>query len=174
MTYKITLILILILVIVAIALILAIAEFKIFGTYIPLDVSTYNMTLGIASAVIYDVSGTPINFGTSLDPASVNNPASSPVSISNDGNVELNISIKGSEFFNHTLQPSTYYFPIGNVAWNDINDDTTATLLTTGYAVVEPSLGLGNTQDIYFWVDIPPGQYTGLYESTLYIEVTAI
>jgi len=174
MNPKIALITIIILVIVSISLILAVAEFKLFGTYIPLDVSTYNMTLGIASAIIYDVSGTPINFGTSLDPASTDNSALSPVNVTNEGNVELNISVKGSEFFNHTVNPETYYFSIGHVSWNDADNPAAAADLTTSYTVVNPSLDLGNTQNIYFWVDIPAGQYTGLYKSTLYIEVVAI
>lgn len=175
MNFRIILIAIIILIIVLIIVVLALPEFKLIEKYIPLAIgeSTYNMSLGIVSVASYEVSGVPVDFGTNLGPASVDNPSSSPVNIDNSGNVDLNISVKGSEYFYHTVSPSTYYFSIGNVTWNDVNDSDTSTSLASNYAVVDTLL-YGNTKDIYFWVDIPPGQYTGLYNSTLYIEATII
>jgi len=172
---KIILIATIILTIVLVSFVLALSEFKLLKGYVPLAIgeSTYNMSLGIVSVAAYEVSEVPVDFGTGLGPASTDNPASSPVNIDNTGNVDLNISVKGSEYFYHTVSPSTYYFSIGNVTFNDVNDPGTSTTLTSSYLVVD-TLFFGGTQDIYFWVDIPPGQYTGLYNSTLYIEATIV
>ena len=162
------------LLIIVVSLIFALSEFKLVKGYIPLDITSHNMTLGIVSVASYEVSGVPVEFGTALDPASSNSAALSNVNINNTGNVDLNISVSGSEFFNHSSQPMTYYFSIQNAVWNTINDPGSSTTLTSTYANVGQLMFGDPTEDIYFWVSIPANQYSGLYNSTLYIEVTAI
>lgn len=168
---NIALIVIIILVIVSVSLI-SLAQFKIMGVYIPLDIGSYNMTLGVATVASYAVSGVPVNFGGSLSPGSTDNTATSTIDILNTGNIDLIIDISGAQNFEHGVDPSTYYFSIDNAKWNDVNNPAIATPLSTIYAQVEPSLIPADTQNIYLWVGIPAGQYAGPYNSTIFVQVT--
>jgi len=182
MKFKITLIVIIILIILSIIVISASIEFKLLRKYLPLAIgeTTYNMSLGVISVASYKVSGVPLNFGSNLVPASYDNPALNvttsnilPVIIESTGNVDLKLEIMGAEYFQHSDFPLTYYFLIGNVTWNNTGNPTPIAL-NSSYVEVQPYLGLGNTRDIYLWVDIPPNQYSGLYNSTIFIQTSII
>jgi hypothetical protein len=163
---------IIVLAVIFISVIFSLAELELIETYIPLDIGSYDMSLGVASVASYEVSGVPVTFAGDLAPASNNNPATTTVDILNTGNIDLKVDISGAPNFEHDINPSTYYFSINNAKWNTLNDAGTSTPLTTTYAQVQSSLSPGNTQNIYLWVDIPVNQYAGSYNSTVYIQVT--
>ncbi len=175
MKFKKILIAVIVLILVFVILILALSEFEFIRTYIPLDVSIHNMTLGVAQDIRVNITqGVPVDFGINLYPASYENAAPTPISIDNIGNTELKIEIMGAEYFTHKQNPSTYYFYVGNVSWNNTNNPTPTPLNSTNYTEVQPSLNLANTKNIYLFVDIPPSQYSGLYNSTIFIQWTSV
>jgi len=87
-------------------------------------------------------------------------------------NVDVLVRLKGDDF------SGAGAIPIGNVAYNDdgVVDGAAVNLPQTDLTTTYPgsayaTLTSGNsTLDIWFWLDIPPGQAAGAYTSTFSFE----
>lgn len=129
-----------------------------------------------------------IAFGT-VNPGSTDNAASAnpyTISINSNTNVDTNITLKGDATFNWTTVPyATHSFLIGNLTYYHTNTVGSSYPMSTagttdvqrtalGYEVTAPSGGSQVDKSLYAWLDIPAGQYASNYNTTIYINVTAI
>ena len=111
-----------------------------------------------------------INFGSSLNPGTLDNPAVyNPENAYNLTCVHMggncNISIKG----NSDLAYNINKIGIGNISWNWINNNDSQNPLSLTYNVINSSLANLATQFIYFWLDVPATQVAGDYQSNFTI-----
>jgi hypothetical protein len=93
--------------------------------------------------------------------------------------VNTNLTIKGTRF-NHT-NPS-YYFEVDNLSYNNLSSPSGKVAMTESYPEPPPfadwiKLPKGTkvgpfNRSIYFWIDVPLGQYAGNYSSNIAINTS--
>jgi hypothetical protein len=134
----------------------------------------------ITLVLILSLSWTEVNFGV-CDPVTFGNPAS--LNDVKGYNISLNENsndVDGLYIMGTDLEPEvisgfgsiTYTIGVGNLTWNDnenLYSSTNTTRFTADYDLIRPNVPAGTDLTMYYWVDIPRGQYAQAYDGTLYI-----
>jgi hypothetical protein len=113
---------------------------------------------------------TNVNFGSSLNPATANNPALGDSS--NSYTITCNYepgSCNVSMAANNHLISGINTIGIGNITWASQNNPNSGAQMSLNYSVVNGSLFDNATQPVYFWLNVPGGQIAGDYKSNFTI-----
>jgi len=130
--------------------------------------------------VIVDItlSSVPVNYGT-VNPDAENNPATDnahgfpmTIKVESTTNVNVDIYVKGTDWSDgsHTITVDKCHYDNDNVAGG-----ANWTALTTSYAT-GPNQGFfegvspGTAKNIYWFIDIPAGQWAGSYSNAIYFK----
>ena len=120
--------------------------------------------IGSTFSITISDSLSNVQFGTDLDPGSVNisalgnSPSTYNITCNNDaGNCNISIT-PGGDFVN-----ASNYIRIENVTWS--TPSYAQVRLNTSVGIINSSLTNLGVQRIFFWVGIPGGQPSGTYTS---------
>ena len=136
----------------------------------------------ITLVLILSLTFTEVNFGvcnpvTYGNPASLNNETGYNISLNENSNDVDGVYIKGTD-----LEPQSvtgfgsinYSIGVGNLTWNDNEnqyESTNTTRFTLDYDLIRSDISSGTDIPMYYWIDIPTGQYAQDYDGMLYIKV---
>ncbi len=123
-------------------------------------------TVTVPSTCFATVSNTAINFG-SLAPTAQYAPANLVVDSNAGGNVAANIVVSGTDWTsggNTFLVTNTVWNPTNTVTFTPSNDLTAVPVDT------HIQISAGGSGNIYFGVQIPPGQAVGTYTQNIIVE----
>jgi hypothetical protein len=115
-----------------------------------------------------------VQFGTTLNPGSLNNVAINNthdaynVTCENAGG-NCNITVTG----NAHLFSGSNLLGISNVSWSQADDTNTQKNMTLSLQIINNTLPHLVAQLLYFWIDIPGGQVAGTYRSNFTIQGSA-
>jgi len=147
------------------------------------DANETNYTkIEITLVLILSLSWTETNFGV-CDPVTFGNAASKNdekgynISLNENSNDVDGLYIMGTD-----LEPQSvtgfgsinYTIGVGNLTWNDNENQyssSNTTRFTLNYDLIRSDVPAGTNITMYFWIDIPKGQYAQGYDGMLYIKV---
>lgn len=128
-----------------------------------------------------------INFG-SVNPGSNYNPntTSFHLVLENTTNVDTNLSLKADAYFiGSTPQTSVYNFSTANMSYSSNSSSAGSVRFTTNYTTESLRTALGWTSikapttlgqarliPVWFWIDIPTGQYAATYNATITLRIS--
>ena len=136
----------------------------------------------ITLVLILSLTFSEVNFGV-CDPVTYGNPAllndelGYNISLNENSNDADALYIKGTDLEPQSIPGFgniTYKIGVGNLTWNDnenLYESTNTTRLTSDYELIRSDVPAGTNITMYYWIDIPTGQYAQGYDGMLYIKV---
>lgn len=108
---------------------------------------------------------------------------SSAVVLTVDGETQLTFAGPLSGGTDNVFSPGDLYvvrdaspsqtITVGNATWNASADAVTGTAVSEDYGTVASgAAGSGKTVGLWYWLDVPEGQYAGTYASMFYFQAT--
>lgn len=136
------------------------------------DVTGVNLSLTPIEIIDVTLSNDPVEFGN-VSPGIVNQPAFRPLNITIESttDVEVNLTLSGTDFTS-----GAYSFGVGNLSYSNSSGGTktsmTASFPLPPYADwVNITRGEPTNRSIYFWLNIPAGQWAGGYSNSINVRV---
>ncbi|RLF33933.1 MAG: hypothetical protein DRN08_05070, partial [Thermoplasmata archaeon] len=141
---------------------------------------TENTGIEITLVLILSLTFSEVNFGV-CDPVTYGNPAllnddlGYNISLNENSNDADALYIKGTDLEPQSIPGFgniTYKIGVGNLTWNDnenLYESTNTTRLTSDYELIRSDVPAGTNITMYYWIDIPTGQYAQGYDGMLYI-----
>ncbi len=153
------------------------------STYAGSNKTDYTI-IEITKVLIMDISWGKVDFGvcnpvTTGNPAIWNNVDGYNISIHPNSNDVDGLWIKGTNLEPESVSgfgSITYTLGVGNITWNDLKNNYTGpdtTRLTYNYSLIRENVSSGTAVPMYYWIDLPRGQYAQNYSGTLYILAAA-
>ncbi|RLG01856.1 hypothetical protein DRN58_00840 [Thermococci archaeon] len=145
---------------------------------------TQDVIIEITKVLILHLSWTHTDFGI-CDPLTYGNSAllndvdGYNISLDENSNDADGIYIKGTDLTPKDVQgfgSIQYGIGVSNITWNaneNLYQSTNTTRLTKNYSPIRENVPAGSVITMYFWIDIPPGQYAQEYNGTLYVMANA-
>jgi hypothetical protein len=130
---------------------------------------TYNATITIIGALPSLTIWSPkiIDFASQIPNTYWNNATNNTnnfynITIDSTSCSPIDIWIKGTDLENVTLSTK---IGVGNVTWNNFNNYTTSTNMSTTYVLINTSLPTNINVTTYYWLNVP-AVYAGGYNGT--------
>jgi parallel beta-helix repeat protein len=152
------------------------------------DNDTQDIIIEIAKVLIINLDFNNITFCNeqgSCEPVStgnngtLNNQGGYNISVNPNSNEIDGLYIKGTNLTAQSIPnigSIKYGIGVKNVSWNEgVNSytDFGTQRLTHEYALIQSSVTSGQNVTMYFWIDLPPGQYAQRYVGTAYVMANA-
>ena len=139
-----------------------------------------NHTIEIGKIVIVNLTWEVIDFGicdpkTYGNPAVLNDVSGYNITVDPNSNDIDGIYIKGDDLLPENVQgfgSIQYFIEVSNVTWNSEENDYTSSYtkrLSKAYELIESNVPSGSVITMFYWIDIPPGEYAQKYSGKLYI-----
>jgi hypothetical protein len=144
--------------------------------------NTNYAVIDISLVLIMSLSWTQTGFGV-CDPVTFGNPAvgnsfkAYNVTLDPNSNDANGLYIKGTDLVPRTIAgygSVSYLIGVGNLSWNGVANNVTGlntTRLSSAYRQVKSTMPAGSKVSMYYWIDIPRGQFNQPYDGTMYLMV---
>jgi len=144
--------------------------------------NTNYVVIDISLILIMSLSWAQTGFGV-CDPVTFGNPAVGNsfkgynVTLDPNSNDANGLYIKGTDLVPRTIAgygSVSYLIGVGNLSWNGVANNVTGlntTRLSSAYRQVKSTMPAGSKVSMYYWIDIPRGQFNQPYDGTMYLMV---